>query len=249
MLSTALPGQRAGRGAGGTQAAAVRVLDVVPAMRDAIPAEERAYAYAAMVAAAQTTECGPLRLPATTAPGRPFAAIIVSGAVLRETSLGDRCAGELFGAGDVIDIGGGPETELSLVPAQTVHTAHQPVTLALLGNRFRAAASRWPGLHDVLGEQRAQQVRRASRHLAILALPRVDERIVALFGDLAERWGHVTPEGIRIDLPLTHVAIGQLVGARRPTVSLALTDLAAAGRLSRRPDRSWLLHERAGMAA
>jgi CRP/FNR family transcriptional regulator, cyclic AMP receptor protein len=87
----------------------------------------------------------------------------------------------------------------------------------------------------------ARQIRRASRHLAALALPRVEDRVMALFCDLADRWGRATPEGIRIDVPLTHAVIGQLVGARRPTVSLALTDLAAAGRLVRQDERCWLL--------
>jgi hypothetical protein len=40
---------------------------------------------------------------------------------------------------------------------------------------------------------------------------------------------------------LTHRILGQLVGARRPTVSTALSELAERKELVRRPDGSWLL--------
>jgi DNA-binding IclR family transcriptional regulator len=35
--------------------------------------------------------------------------------------------------------------------------------------------------------------------------------------------------------------LAELVGARRPTVSSAMTDLARRGAVTRRPDGSWLL--------
>jgi hypothetical protein len=44
-----------------------------------------------------------------------------------------------------------------------------------------------------------------------------------------------------VPLALTHRILGQLVGARRPTVSTALSELAEREELVRRPDGSWLL--------
>jgi CRP/FNR family transcriptional regulator, cyclic AMP receptor protein len=44
-----------------------------------------------------------------------------------------------------------------------------------------------------------------------------------------------------VPLALTHRILGQLVGARRPTASTALAELAERGELVRRPDGSWLL--------
>jgi CRP-like cAMP-binding protein len=76
---------------------------------------------------------------------------------------------------------------------------------------------------------------------AISQLPRTDERIEATFEQLAARLGIRTDQGRLLPLPMTHAAIGRLVGASRPTVSLALTRLAASGRLTRRPDGHWLL--------
>jgi CRP/FNR family cyclic AMP-dependent transcriptional regulator len=42
-------------------------------------------------------------------------------------------------------------------------------------------------------------------------------------------------------LTLSHRLLGELVGARRPTVSTAIAALAADGKLRRRSDATWLL--------
>lgn len=92
-------------------------------------------------------------------------------------------------------------------------------------------------LHGQIAEQR----HRASTHLAMLHLPRAADRILALFVDLAERFGRVTPNGIVIRLPLSHQLIGQLTGSRRPTTTLALQHLDDDGLLNRLGDGSWRL--------
>lgn len=71
-------------------------------------------------------------------------------------------------------------------------------------------------------------------------MPRVEERLLASFGLLAERYGTVRRDGFLIPLELTHQALGEIVGARRPTVSLALKNLNADGRLVRCSD-GWVL--------
>ena len=64
---------------------------------------------------------------------------------------------------------------------------------------------------------------------------------MALFWHLAERWGRMTAEGVVMPLTLSHRLLGELVGARRPTVSAALGELAHEGRLVRRRSGDWLL--------
>jgi len=51
----------------------------------------------------------------------------------------------------------------------------------------------------------------------------------------------VSGDGVVVPLALTHRILGQLVGARRPTVSTALSELADRQELVRRGDGSWLL--------
>jgi Crp-like helix-turn-helix domain len=76
---------------------------------------------------------------------------------------------------------------------------------------------------------------------AISQLNGVDRRLLALFWHLAERWGRITANGVAVPMTLSHRVLAQLVGARRPTVSSALTELGERGELVRRDDGTWLL--------
>ena len=87
----------------------------------------------------------------------------------------------------------------------------------------------------------SERAQRLTITQAISQLNRVDRRLLALFWHLAERWGRVARDGIAVPLVLSHRLIGELVGARRPTVSTALAELARDGQLVRRDDGTWLL--------
>ena len=121
------------------------------------------------------------------------------------------------------------------------YLAHGEVSLVAINARFGQTARQWPGIADVLHERLGRQTHRASMHAAMLHFPRVDDRVLALFADLAERFGRVNTAGIVVDLRLTHEIIGGLVGSRRPTVSLALKALAERGAIQRQADHRWLL--------
>lgn len=77
----------------------------------------------------------------------------------------------------------------------------------------------------------------------ILSSPSIAERLLLLFALYGERWGKVTPEGVRIKLPLTHQLLGRLCGARRPTVTLAIKSLEEHGSVTRVSPDVWLLHQ------
>ena len=51
----------------------------------------------------------------------------------------------------------------------------------------------------------------------------------------------MAPGGVALPLVLSHRLLGGLVGARRPTVSTALTELARRREIVRRDDGTWLL--------
>jgi CRP/FNR family transcriptional regulator, cyclic AMP receptor protein len=169
-----------------------------------------------------------------------FDFLMIDGVVLKQTTLAGRSALELLGPGDVL---APPLTAVRQTESRAVsrYMAHGPAVLAVLDARFRHAVQRWPALGEVLHERLGRQTHRASTHLAMLHLPRIEDRVIALFADLAERFGRMTPNGILIDVRLTHDVIGQLVGGRRPTVTLALQHLAADGLLTRLDDRRWNL--------
>ena len=70
---------------------------------------------------------------------------------------------------------------------------------------------------------------------------RVEQRVMAIFCHLASRTGTVTPDGVLLPQQLAHRQIADLVGARRPTVTLALTFLQNHDLIRRREDGRWLL--------
>ncbi len=76
--------------------------------------------------------------------------------------------------------------------------------------------------------------------MAIVHQARVDDRLRMLFWHLAARWGRVRGDGVVLPMRLTHAALADLVAARRPTVTSALSDLARRG-LVRVVDDGWLL--------
>jgi hypothetical protein len=168
----------------------------------------------------------------------PFALLVVEGLVVHNVWLGESGSSELLGPGDLISPHEGVDP---IVPLR--HTWHVANTarLGVLDARVTAIFGAAPNVAARLLARAADQRARASAHWAIVALPRVEDRILALFGYLAERWGRVSPAGLVVPLTLTHEAIGHLVGARRPTVSLGLKTLAEQDRVGRRSDGTWLI--------
>jgi CRP/FNR family transcriptional regulator, cyclic AMP receptor protein len=51
----------------------------------------------------------------------------------------------------------------------------------------------------------------------------------------------MTTAGAHVPLRLSHEVLAEIVGARRPSVSVALGRLRKRGAVVRLPDRSWLL--------
>ena len=62
---------------------------------------------------------------------------------------------------------------------------------------------------------------------------RHSERVRQTLLQLAGRYGRVAPRGIRIDFPLTHQLLADMVGSARETVSLAVAELTRDGFLHR----------------
>ena len=209
-----------------------------------IPEEDRELAERVLVVPSITVEDEDLASSFATVPGDVFDFLVLGGVVLKETRLASRAALELLGPGDVLapPLNAARQSESRAVSR---YAAHGTASLAALDGRFRQAARRWPGLSDALHERLGRQTHRASMHMAMLHLTRVEDRVQALFVDLAERFGRVTADGVLIDVPVTHEVIGLLVGSRRPTVSLALQALSAQGVLERTPDKRWRLAQSA----
>ena len=201
----------------------------------AVPEEDRALAHRALTLRELQVGAGTTVL--TTETG-VVALLLLSGAVWREFHVGVARAPQLLPPGAIVL--GEPDPGDLLMP-QCRAVALTPARLAVLDRRFLLAATRWPALATVLTARLAEQERDLAVQAAISQLPRVDERLRMLMWHLAERWGKVGSDGIRVPLRLTHATLGRFVGARRPTVSLALTQLRERGVLDRDADGSWVL--------
>jgi hypothetical protein len=166
--------------------------------------------------------------------------LVAEGVLAREVLLGDTISTELLGPGDIIrpwHIEGPPE----LLPVAIRWNALSAIRLGLIDRRAAAALGRYPEVSAVIVDRLSERAQRLSITQAISQLNRVDRRLLALFWHLAERWGRVARDGIAVPLVLSHRLIGELVGARRPTVSTALAELAREEQLIRREDGTWLL--------
>lgn len=167
--------------------------------------------------------------------------LVIDGMLARDVRIGGRWCSELLGPGDLLrpwdydDAGG------DTVASASSWAVLEATRVAVLDERFARVACRWPQLVAGLVSRTLRRSRWMAILLAISNLTRVDERITALMWHLADRWGHVTPEGVVVPAPLTHEMIARLVGAHRPSVTSALGDLGRSGVLERR-DSGWLLH-------
>jgi len=166
--------------------------------------------------------------------------LVIDGVLSRELVVADHVSAELLGPGDLVrpwQAG----NRASLLPVEALWSVLSPLTVAVLDRRFAAEVARYPEITSALFDRMGERSVRLATTQAISQLTRVDRRLRALFWHLAERWGRVSGQGVIVPLALTHRTLGQLVGARRPTVSTALSELAERGELTRRPDGSWLL--------
>jgi CRP/FNR family transcriptional regulator, cyclic AMP receptor protein len=166
--------------------------------------------------------------------------LVLDGLIARRVGAHGRYGAELLGPGDLLR----PwehEGEDATLPFRVSFRVTQAARLALLDRRFAARLSPYPEVVSALVGRAMQRSRTLSVHMAIAHYARVDQRLLRLMWHLADRWGRVTPEGVRVPLSVTHQMLADLVAARRPAVTTALRQLAREGRL-RRVDDAWVLY-------
>lgn len=77
----------------------------------------------------------------------------------------------------------------------------------------------------------ARAVADRERSTAIALEPRVERRLLFKLRQLGEHWGRVTPEGVRLDLRVTHQELANMVGAARESVTVAFGRLQEQGEI------------------
>src|SRR6201989_2075945 len=219
----------------------VRLLDADPDLGALLNDARREQAERELVVRTHRLAVGPWdvsRLAGATADH--VGLLILDGILSRELVVADHVSAELLGPGDLVPPWQ-PASRTGLLPVDAVWTVMSPLSVAVLDRRFAAEMTRFPEITATLFDRLSERSLRLATTQAISQLTRVDRRLKALFWHLAERRGRVSCAAACVPRALPHRTLGQLVGARRPTVSTALSELADRGELVRRPDGSWLL--------
>ena len=216
----------------------VRFLDAKFELTRRLSPDERVE-LAAVTLPVVEVAAGPLQLKAILNVHKAFAVGVLDGLAVHSIHIGEQSGIQLLGPGDVLIQ---PNADPPSWVDDVAFRAPAPMSVTLLGDDFLAAARRAPYLIPALYDCLADQMQRLSSQLVICQLPRVEQRVLAMLWLLAETWGHVTPGGVRLPMALTHETLGGLIGARRPTVTLALRKLSEDGSVLRQ-ESGWLLLE------
>ena len=165
--------------------------------------------------------------------------LVLAGMVFRGVGIAGRRGGELLAAGDLLQ----PaqlDRENATLPFEASWRVLSPLRLAVLDRAWMVRMAPFPEVGAELVRRVMLRSRRLASLMAIAHHHRLDDRLWLFFWEMADRWGRVTPEGVRLELPLTHEVIADLVGAQRPSTSTALGRLGREGRVTRQQNR-WLL--------
>jgi CRP/FNR family transcriptional regulator, cyclic AMP receptor protein len=164
--------------------------------------------------------------------------LVLEGVLIRRVGIGGRYSAELLGEGDVLrSVNEEALTPLSMSSGWLIL---EPTRLAVLDERFVRQLAAFPRLAGSLFGRSVLRTRQMAVNMAIVHQARVDVRLHMLLWHLAGRWGRVRSDGVLVPLRLTHAILADLVAARRPTVTSALTELARGG-LVQSVQEGWLL--------
>jgi CRP-like cAMP-binding protein len=211
------------------------VLTEDPDLAAVIPAERRAEAEELCLAPLMRVPSGRWAPPEDPGPDS-LGILVLDGLLIRKITVGERDAVGILGPGDLIRPW--PPSDDPALKAQW--RAVGPARLAMLDRGFTQHLGSYPELGGAIVERLAQRTREIAVNLAIASHTRVDERLLLLMWLMAGRFGRIRADGVLLPVKLTHSLLGDLVAARRPTVTTALASLADQGLVIHGPD-GWLL--------
>jgi hypothetical protein len=222
-------------------AESVRILQADPELGLRVPPDQVARARRELVARVTSLPRGHWDVPHQGEERARIGFLLLEGLLARDVILAGHTGTELIGEGDVLQ-SWVPSRDDGLLRFHVQWHVLSPVRVAVLDETFARTLASWPQVMSALLDRALRRTLQMSIHLALLQLSPVETRLHVLFWHLAERWGHVTPDGVSVRLRMSHELLGQLVGCQRASVTTALRRIADSGLVERRPDGSWLLH-------
>jgi CRP/FNR family cyclic AMP-dependent transcriptional regulator len=164
--------------------------------------------------------------------------LMLDGLIVRQVSIDDSRSAELLGRGDLVR----PWLEDPVSFCDTEWQVMEPVRLAVLDRRIGVKLCARPELSAALLDKAMRRARSLAVQATTENIRGLQKRLLVLFWHLAERWGFRREGGVVVPINLTHETLSRLVGARRPSVTTALTALSNEGSLTRNGNREWVLH-------
>lgn len=206
----------------------LHLLAVDPDLATGLAGERYAKANTAVVAAGFDVPQGVSRELRDLTAGDTIV-LLLEGFAARLTAVHGRASAELYGPGEML---GNAEAETEVFAVDRSWRALTAMRVAVLDDEAMTTLAAWPEVVTQLLLRGTRRSSRVSSVRAILALPGVDLRVLAYLWHLAARWGRVATTGVALDVPLSHAMLGDLLGARRPTITAALGRLRRAGLLA-----------------
>ncbi len=221
-----------------TGGATCSVLHEDPDLAEAVPNDRRDQAIDELSAREMRLAVGAWSGDAPAADGG-IGLLVLKGMMVRRVGLEGRYGAELLGECDILRPWQG-EDGSPILPTTIGWSVIAPTRLAVLDLRFARLLVRYPELVGRLVGRALGRSRNLTVNMAIVHQARVDVRLHMLLWHLAARWGRVRSDGTMLPIRLTHTVLADLVAARRPTVTSALSELTRQGHL-RLVDDGWLL--------
>jgi CRP/FNR family transcriptional regulator, cyclic AMP receptor protein len=168
--------------------------------------------------------------------------LVLEGLVGRRVLVPERGRSlELLGRGDLFRPWEDDAADDSASFSRLTWTVIEPATIAVLDESLTARARQFPQLLEALTDRALRRSRRLAVSAAIANTVGVEDRLLLSLWQLAELWGRKAPGGAVLPFRLSHQTLADLVGARRPTVTLALRNLTQRAALRRGDSGEWIL--------
>jgi Crp-like helix-turn-helix domain len=190
-----------------------------------LPEEERA------AAAAAVGRCTTLTVPAGTA--RPAARVPESALLVVEEGVVMLTSARAGATRRMVIAVAGPGAALLPPVGDERIEGLLDSWLTVVGHDAYAALLALPAVAATLVQALTEELRERQESLGHFSSVRHVERVRGKLVQLARSHGKVVPGGVRLDLPLTHELLGEMVGSARETVTWAFAQLAREGFVSR----------------
>jgi CRP/FNR family transcriptional regulator, cyclic AMP receptor protein len=219
-----------------------RVLSEDPELAEAIPLPLRAQAIEDCIVSVHSVGRGRWRPEfggAAWVGPSGIGLLVLDGLLIRRVGVDDRFGAELLGEGDLLRPWQGEQSPGTL-SRTTGWRVLEATRLAVLNESAARRMATYPQLTGALVARALERSRNLAINMAIVHQARVNVRLLMVLWHLADRWGRVRSGGVVLPLNLTHSVLADLVAARRPTVTSALSELARQELLEPQT-RGWLL--------